>query len=147
MTGWRLGWLVTPPQMEAPLAMLTEFNVACAPPFVQAAGVSVLESGEGFVADQRDKLGTAYALIAERLRGLNRVEFVEPDGAFYAFFRVHGLSDSLQTAKDILAETKVGLAPGIAFGPQGEGFLRLCYAQPEPVLNEALDRLSAFWAA
>ena len=67
--------------------------------------------------------------------------FIEPDGAFYCFFSVAGLTDSLGFAHAILQHTKVGLAPGLAFGPAGEGYLRLCYAQDEPVLNEAFDRL------
>lgn len=146
MTGWRLGWMVTPPELEAPLAMLTEFNIAGAPPFVQAAGVSVLAEGEAFVSEQRERLATGYALVSERLGQMAGVEFIKPDGAFYAFFRIEGLSDSLETAKDILARTKVGLAPGIAFGEPGEGHLRLCYAQPADVLNSALDRLEQYFA-
>ncbi|MGB1160775.1 MAG: pyridoxal phosphate-dependent aminotransferase [Alphaproteobacteria bacterium] len=145
MTGWRLGWMVTPPELEAPLAMLTEFNIAGAPPFVQAAGVSVVSEGETFVAQQRDRLAAGYALVAERLGQMDRVEFIKPDGAFYAFFRIDGLNDSLETAKDILSKTKVGLAPGIAFGEQGEGHLRLCYAQPVDLLNRALDRLEQYF--
>lgn len=145
MTGWRLGWMVTPPELEAPLAMLTEFNIAGAPPFVQAAGVSVVSEGEPFVAEQRDRLAAGYALVAERLGQMDRVEFIKPDGAFYAFFRIDGLNDSLETAKDILVKTKVGLAPGIAFGEQGEGHLRLCYAQPVDLLNRALDQLEQYF--
>lgn len=145
MTGWRLGWMVTPPELEAPLAMLTEFNIACAPPFVQAAGASVLDAGDSFIEQQNERLSAGYDLVARRLGAMQGVEFIEPDGAFYAFFRVDGVSDSLQTAKDILRQTKVGLAPGIAFGEQGEGFLRLCYAQHAEVLNAALDRLEGYF--
>ncbi len=145
MTGWRLGWMVAPAELEAPLAMLTEFNIAGAPSFVQAAGLSVMKAPEPFVAEQSQQLAASYAIVAERLRRMDGVEFVEPDGAFYAFFRLEGLNDSLETAKDILRKTKVGLAPGIAFGEQGEGFLRLCYAQPEGVLNRAFDQLEAYF--
>ena len=145
MTGWRLGWMVAPAELEAPLAMLTEFNIAGAPSFLQAAGLSVMMAPEPFVAEQSQQLTASYAIVAERLRRMDGVEFVEPDGAFYAFFRLEGLNDSLETAKDILRKTKVGLAPGIAFGEQGEGFLRLCYAQPEVVLNRAFDQLEAYF--
>ncbi len=147
MTGWRLGWMIAPPELEGPLAMLTEFNIAGAPPFVQAAGLSVMQAPEPFVAKQSQRLATSYALVADRLARMNSVEFVEPDGAFYAFFRLEGLDDSLETAKDILRKTKVGLAPGIAFGQQGEGFLRLCYAQPEDTLSRALDQLEQYFTA
>ncbi|MGB1146267.1 MAG: pyridoxal phosphate-dependent aminotransferase [Alphaproteobacteria bacterium] len=147
MTGWRLGWLVTPPELEGPLAMLTEFNVACAPAFIQAAGIDVLEQGEGFVQEQRQRIETAFDYMSQRLGTMNRVDFIEPDGAFYAFFRIEGVTDSLATAKDILMKSRVGLAPGIAFGEQGEGYLRLCYAQPADLLREALDRLEAYFRA
>ena len=65
--------------------------------------------------------------------------------ALYCFFRVDGLEDSFAAALEIMDKTKVGLAPGIAFGEQGEGYLRLCYAQPESVLDEAFRRLGAFF--
>ena len=66
-----------------------------------------------------------------------------PDGAFYAFFAVEGVADSLAFAKEVVARTGVGLAPGRAFGPEGEGWLRLCFAAQEKTLVEALDRLAA----
>ena len=146
MTGWRLGWMVAPAELEGPLAMLTEFNIAGAPPFVQTAGAATLEGGEAFVAEQSERLTRGFERVAEGLRAMEGVEFIEPDGAFYAFFRVAGMTDSLSTAKDILAQTKVGLAPGIAFGAEGEGFLRLCFAQPESVIEAALDRLADYFA-
>jgi len=69
------------------------------------------------------------------------ISFIEPDGAFYCFFSIRGLTDSLAFAHALLDQTKVGLAPGLAFGPAGEGYLRLCYAQDEQILNKAFDRL------
>jgi aspartate/methionine/tyrosine aminotransferase len=141
MTGWRLGWIVAPAELEAPLAALTEYNIACAPPFVQAAGVAMLREGEPEVALLRQRLGEAYSVTAERLSAMRRVSFIESQGAFYSFFAVEGLTDSLGFAKQLVRETLVGLAPGIAFGTMGEGYLRLCYAQPVDRLNEAFDRL------
>ena len=91
-----------------------------------------------------EKIQTGYELTAERLSTFSRVEFIEPDGAFYCFFRVDGLTDSFAAAGEILEQTKVGLAPGVAFGPQGENNLRLCYAQPADVLEEAFVRLEPF---
>jgi len=64
-----------------------------------------------------------------------------PAGAFYAFFRVDGVLDSLAFAKRALAQTKVGMAPGSAFGPMGEGYLRMCFARDPQVVAEAVDRL------
>lgn len=67
-----------------------------------------------------------------------------PEGAFYAFFSVEGLTDSLKFCKDLVREAKVGLAPGIAFGEQGEGWLRACFASSPERLNTALDRLESY---
>ncbi len=141
MTGWRLGWLVTPPELEQPLATLTEYNIACAPGFVQLAGAEMLRNGEDEVHLLRKRLAEAYAVTAKRLTALNRVTFYEPQGAFYCFFAVDGMTDSLAFAKKLVKEAGVGLAPGIAFGPMGEGYLRLCYAQPVDRLEEAFTRL------
>jgi aspartate/methionine/tyrosine aminotransferase len=141
MTGWRLGWIDAPEDLGAPLSMLTEFNMSCTPGFVQAAGAAMLDRGEDAVATFRTRLTEAYALTSERLRTLPGIDFVEPDGAFYCFFKVEGMADSLATAKALLHVAQVGLAPGIAFGEEGEGYLRLCYAQPVEVLEKALARL------
>ena len=144
MTGWRLGWIVAPAACETKLGQLTEFNTSSTPGFTQDAGVVALRDGEAEIAMLQERLQTAYAITAQELSKFSRVEFIEPDGAFYSFFKVDGLSDSLTAAKTIIQETKVGLAPGIAFGKDGEGYLRLCYAQPADVLQRAFERLTPF---
>jgi len=144
MTGWRLGWVIAPSFLENTLAMLSEFNIAGPAGFIQAAGEIALKSGEEELAVLRRKLAISYGLAATRLEQMSKVNFIEADGAFYCFFSVDGVSDSMALAKLILSETGVGLAPGIAFGAAGEGYLRLCYAQPEAVLEQAFDRLAPF---
>jgi hypothetical protein len=77
------------------------------------------------------------------------VSVPSPDGAFYLFPRIAGLTDSLAFCKRLLVETKVGLAPGMAFGAGGEGSVRLCYASDRPLLEEAMEKLAHFlprWA-
>jgi aspartate/methionine/tyrosine aminotransferase len=144
MTGWRLGWIVAPAACETKLAQLTEFNTSSTAGFVQDAGVVALRDGEEEIANLQAKLQTAYEITAHELGKFSRVEFIQPDGAFYSFFRVDGLNDSLAAATTIIEETKVGLAPGIAFGEDGEGYLRLCYAQPAEVLERAFKQLTPF---
>jgi len=144
MTGWRLGWIVAPAACETKLAQLTEFNTSSTAGFVQDAGVVALRDGEAEIANLQAKLQTAYEMTAHELGKFSRVEFIQPDGAFYSFFRVDGMDDSLAAAMTIIEETKVGLAPGIAFGEDGEGYLRLCYAQPVEVLERAFKRLTPF---
>ncbi len=141
MTGWRLGWIVAPAAVEAKLGQLTEFNTSCTAGFVQEAGVVALRDCEASITELRDRIQTGYQLTSEFLSGFERVTFIEPDGAFYSFFRVDGMTDSYKAATDILEATGVGLAPGIAFGGSGEGYLRLCYAQPAETLRTAFERL------
>lgn len=141
MTGWRLGWIVAPAAVEAKLGQLTEFNTSCTAGFVQDAGVVALRDCEPMVTELRDRIQIGYQLTSEFLSGLEQVRFIEPDGAFYSFFRVDGVKDSYKAATDILEATGVGLAPGIAFGESGEGYLRLCYAQPAETLRTAFERL------
>ncbi len=142
MTGWRLGWMVSPPECERRLAQLTEFNTSCTPGFVQDAGVAALALGDSEIDVLNQRLQDAYTLTEKSLRAFPSVQFIEPDGAFYAFFKVDGMVDSVATAKEILRKTGVGLAPGDAFGPAGQGYMRLCYAQPTDILQTAFERLA-----
>lgn len=142
MTGWRLGWLVAPAALEAKLGQLTEFNTSCSPGFIQDAGTIALREGEAEIATLLGHVQRGYELTAARLQEFSKVDFVKPDGAFYCFFKVDGLNDSYEAALKIMEDTKVGLAPGGAFGPSGQGYLRLCYAQPIETLERAFDQLA-----
>jgi aspartate/methionine/tyrosine aminotransferase len=141
MTGWRLGWIVAPPAYGETLGKVMEFNMSAATTFVQHGGLAAISKGEGFVAEIVGQYRQARDLVAQRLGGMRRVRMARPDAAFYAFFQVDGMTDSLAFAKDVVAKSGVGLAPGIAFGPEGEGWLRLCFATSQARLSEALDRL------
>lgn len=142
MTGWRLGFLTAPAPLMEDFAKLNEFNMSSATTFAQHAGVVAVREGEPFVAQTLERYRQGRDLVYERLSALPRVHATRPAGAFYAFFRVEGVTDSLAFAKRILAETGVGLAPGIAFGPSGEGHLRLCFASSRERLETALARLA-----
>ncbi len=144
MTGWRLGWLTHPPSVGDRLAMLNEFNIAGPTTFVQHAGTVAVQEGEEYVRALVDKYQRRRDMVIDRLGALDTVQLASPMGAFYAFFKVEGIQDSFMSACDILRETRVGLAPGAAFGPEGEGWLRLCFAAREELLTAALDRLVPF---
>jgi len=133
--------MIAPAEFEHTLGHLTEFNTSCTPGFVQAGGQLALRDGEDDLSVLRQRIQTGYKITANALTSFSKVDFIEPDGAFYVFFRVEGLTDSFSAAMDILSKTKVGLAPGIAFGQQGEGYLRMCFAQPKAILEEAFERL------
>jgi aspartate/methionine/tyrosine aminotransferase len=141
MTGWRMGWLVHPTSLGANFDRLVEFNTSGAPRFLQDGCITALEEGEGFACHVIERCRQGRDLVYQRLAALPRVRLACPQGAFYAFFAVEGLTDSLEYAKEILEEVSVGLAPGSAFGPGGEGHLRLCFAGGTERLSAALDRL------
>jgi aspartate/methionine/tyrosine aminotransferase len=144
MTGWRLGWLVAPPEIVEVMGKLVQYNVSGAPTFIQHAAVTAVREGEDFTRSMTERYRAGRVLVLDALRGLNRVQVSPPDGAFYAFIKVDGVTDSVAFAKEILAKTKVGLAPGAAFGLGGEGHLRLCFAASADRLQPALERLVPF---
>jgi len=144
MTGWRLGWMVAPPEIHAVIDALVEINTSCAPPFLQHAGVAALERGEGFIAEMREHCRRGRDILIQGLARFPRVHVKSPVGAFYAFCRVEGMDDSLAFAHKLAAEASVGVAPGRAFGPAGEGYLRLCFARSAKDLEAALDRVAPF---
>jgi aspartate/methionine/tyrosine aminotransferase len=141
MTGWRLGWMTIPPDLLPVMEKLVEFNTSGSPTFLQHAGIAAIRDGEEFIARFVARCRAARDAAIDRLQACRRVEVARPEGAFYAFFRVDGMTDSLAFAKEALARTKVGLAPGSAFGPMGEGYLRLCFARDPRTVGEAVDRL------
>lgn len=144
MTGWRLGWVIHPPALGDTMGKITEFNISSPATFSQHAGVSALEQGEDFIKELVENYSRARDMSVQRLSSLPRVSLVYPEAAFYVFFKVDGAADSLKLAIDILNKTNVGLAPGVAFGPEGEGYLRLCFARSLGSLGEALERVAGY---
>lgn len=141
MTGWRLGWMVTPKRYNEQLAAISECFNTSAPAFVQRAGIAALEQGESFVAQLREQYAGGRKLVMDILGNHPRIELSEPQGAFYAFPKLRGLSDSLAFAQGLLSEEDVGVAPGYTFGPQNEGYFRVCFALSHDRLEEALRRI------
>jgi len=147
MTGWRLGWLVVPRGLVADLGKLIEYNTSCAPVFVQRAGIVALKEGEPIIARSLSRYRKARNFLVAELRKLDRLEVAVPDGTMYAFIRVKGVDDSLAFCKKLVRDAGLGLAPGSAFGPEGEGFVRWCFAASEEKLAEGVARLKKALAA
>jgi aspartate/methionine/tyrosine aminotransferase len=118
-----------------------EFNTSCAPDFVQAGGEIALRQGEPHIAELRAGLSANRGHLLTGLRALPGIEAPEPEGAMYVFFRIEGQTESVALAKRLIAEVGLGLAPGAAFGPGGEGWLRWCFATSPAALDDGLDRL------
>jgi aspartate aminotransferase len=144
MTGWRLGWIVTRADHAAVLAKLIEYSVSCPAGFVQRAGEAALREGEPALEQMLAGFRANRAYCADLLRSLPGITLPEPEGAFYCFPRISGLRDSLAWCRDLLQQQHVAVAPGAAFGPGGEGSLRICYAAQRHTLEEAMLRLADF---
>ncbi|MDE1184615.1 pyridoxal phosphate-dependent aminotransferase [Paraburkholderia sp.] len=144
MTGWRLGWLVAPAALMDDLAKLVEYNTSCAPSFVQLAGVAAVEQGEAVTRALVADLHASRDHLVQALSGLPGVDVKAAPGAMYLFFSLPGASDSLTLCKSLVREVGLGLAPGSAFGPEGEGFVRWCYACDPARLDMGVERLRQF---
>jgi len=144
MTGWRLGWLVLPESRLEAMGKLIEFNSSCAPVFVQRGGLAALKDAAQTVPDLTRRMRACRDRLVDGLQRLPGVELARPLGGMYAFFRLPGLSDdSLACAKQLVADHGLGLAPGAAFGPAAEGWLRWCFASRDPGrLDLGLARLA-----
>lgn len=147
MTGWRLGYLIARRDLAAKATQINEFVVSHAPSFAQKAGETALAQGEPELLRMLERLKQNRDLCREALAGIPGVEVPTPDGAFYLFPRIEGLRDSFAFCRRLLEETRVGIAPGVAFGAGGEGSVRICYAAERSILEPALQRLAGFLRA
>ena len=148
MTGWRLGWIQAPESLIADLGKLIEYNTSCAPGFVQQAGIVAIERGEEIITHTLERYTLARNYLYEQL---SRPFFREagviaplPKGAMYLFFKIQGEKDSLALCKQLVAEAGIGLAPGSAFGPEGEGAIRWCFASSLDKLELGVQLLEKF---
>ncbi|WP_027777279.1 pyridoxal phosphate-dependent aminotransferase [Paraburkholderia caledonica] len=146
MTGWRLGWIVAPVGLMDDLGKLVEYNTSCAPAFVQQAGIAAVQQGERFTQELVRELKASRDHLVRKLSSVPGIDVKAPAGAMYLFFSMTGASRSLELCKAMVREVGLGLAPGSAFGPQGEGFLRWCYACDVARLDAGVERLKRFLA-
>ena len=149
MTGWRLGWLVMPASMTPHMGKLIEFNTSCAPVFIQRAGLVALQRTDDVTPQLVSHLKACRDTLVPLLQALPGVEVAPAKGGMYAFFRLTDqdrFGDSLETAKRLVVEAGLGLAPGNAFmvnpGPDAQGWLRWCFASRDVArLSQGVDRL------
>lgn len=144
MTGWRIGWIVAPPELGQVIENLVQYSNSGVPEFVQRGAVAALEHGDSVIRDNFAKALKSRDLLLDALIATNRVETLKPDGALYAFLKIDGVSDSRAAAFDIVDSVGVGLAPGTAFGPGGEAFMRACFLRDPKQVEEAAARLSDY---
>lgn len=142
MTGLRIGWLEAPPALGQVIENLIQVSSTGVATPIQRAGVAALTEGETFFALQTQRARTNRDVLAEALAATGRARFEVPRGAFYLFCAVDGVADTRALAYRLLDEAGVGVAPGTAFGPGGERFMRLCFARDSGELAEAGAQLA-----
>jgi aspartate/methionine/tyrosine aminotransferase len=148
MTGWRLGWLVLPPALMDGMGKLIEFNTSCASVFTQRAGIAALAHGPDITPKIVAHLKACRDTLVPLLAAIPGVEVASASGGMYAFFKLEGFGDSLEVAKRLVVEAGLGVAPGNAFAPEAQGWLRWCFASKDPSrLVEGVERLKRWLAA
>lgn len=148
MTGWRLGWLVLPEALMDGMGKLIEFNTSCASVFTQRAAIAALEHTDDITPRVVAHLKACRDVLLPLLGDVPGVKVAPAKGGMYAFFQIDGHADSLATAKRLVVEAGLGLAPGEAFAPEAQGWLRWCFASKDPErLAEGVRRLKTWLIA
>ena len=147
MTGWRIGWLQGPKELAQLVENLIQYNTSGVAQFMQRAGVAALRANDPFAQSQIDRARAGREIVCSALEPFNNVNFTWPDGAFYLFFGIKSEESSMDMALRLVDEANIGVAPGSAFGPGGEGYLRICYLRSPTALSQAMERLSSWLRA
>lgn len=141
MTGWRLGWIVGPPEAESKIRDVALYNNLCPPTFTQYGAMAALENGEDFLKDRLVHWGANRDYLVERFSKMPRVHMARPEATFYGFFKLDGEPDCMALTRRFVDEAGVLLSPGCAFGQTCKSYIRLCFAVSHGRLKEALDRM------
>ncbi|MDP2320901.1 MAG: aminotransferase class I/II-fold pyridoxal phosphate-dependent enzyme [Acidobacteriota bacterium] len=144
MTGWRLGWAQASEATIKTMYRAVEFMTSNPSAMVQQAGIVALRDGEAYIAELRRHYTERRAQVVTALAATPGVSLPAPAGAFYAFPRIEGMTDSTAFTAALLQATGVALAPGVAFGRDGEGYIRVCFAATEATVTTALERFHGF---
>jgi aspartate/methionine/tyrosine aminotransferase len=145
MTGWRIGWVVHPLSLATAMGVMAQANNTGAAHFLQYGALAALSpEGDGFRGELLTRCAKSRDVVETFLKSQNRIRWMKPDGAFYGFLHVDGLTDSLGFAQSMVKSAKVGVAPGSAFSlgdPRDDCYLRICFAQDAGKLAEGLGRI------
>ena len=144
MTGWRLGWAQTSERTITAMYKAVEFMTSNPAAMVQQAGIFALRDGDPYIEELRRHYRQRRDQVTTALRGLPGVSLPEPQGAFYAFPQFSTITDSTAFTAELVRKTGVALAPGVAFGRDGEGYIRVCFASSEKTIADALTKLRDF---
>lgn len=148
MTGWRIGWLVHPIQLDKQMSVITIANNTGPTTFAQYGALAALSpKGDAFRATMLERCRTGRDVVQRFLDEQNRIRWMRPEGAFYGFLQIEGMRDSLAFASNLVKTARVGVSPGSAFAPpedrQSDSYVRICFAQDSALLGEGLERVAA----
>jgi aspartate/methionine/tyrosine aminotransferase len=147
MTGWRLGYAVLPEWLVRPVQKLQQNLLISPPDFPQFAAVAALNDADADIERMRQCYDERRRLVLRRLKEMGLAVLTEPVGAFYVFVNVRRYADNVhEFAFEILEDAGVAVTPGVDFGPGGEGYIRISYANSLANIDEGMNRLEAFLA-
>ncbi len=149
MTGWRIGYLHAHKKMIPQIKKAHIPLAICAPVVSQYAALAALQGSQQCIAEFRSHYLKTRNLMCERLDNLHHVfEYVKPGGSYLMFPKILGeqAKDSIAFSKKLLHDIQVSTTPGIAFGPTGEGHIRLSFCVPEEIINKAFDRMDKYFS-
>jgi aminotransferase len=146
MTGWRIGFVHSDESVINEILKVHDCLVTCAPVISQYAAMGALEMGDSYIADFKKQYFHRLNLICSRLDKLSRyLNYVRPNSSYFVFPKIFNNRDSVSLALDILNKVQVAVVPGVAFGPNGEGHLRLSFGRSEEHINSAFNRLEKYF--
>ncbi len=147
MSGWRLGYMILPAYLKKQVIKVHDLNIICTPRISQSAGIAALSGKAHHLIEYEAAFRNRRELICQRLDAISHVfDYIKPEGAYYVFPRIlvaHG--NAREFCLELLNKAKVALAPGSAFGPSGEGHVRMAYCVTEDTINLAFDRLETYF--
>ncbi len=151
MTGWRMGWLLHPRSLEAAFEVTAQSNNTGAPHFLQYGALAALSpQGDTFRAQLLARCATGRTVVDDFLRKQSRMRWLKPDGAFYGYLHIDGLTDSLALAEKLALQHRVGVSPGSSFAlgdARDQSYIRICFARDAAILAEGLARIAQGVAA
>jgi aspartate/methionine/tyrosine aminotransferase len=151
MTGWRMGWLLHPKSLEAAFEVTAQSNNTGAPSFLQHGALAALSpQGDAFRAQLLARCAKGRAVVDDFLKNQDRMRWLKPDGAFYGYLQIDGLTNSLAFAEKLALQHRVGVSPGSSFAlgdNRDEAYIRICFARDAANLAEGLGRIAQGVAA
>lgn len=147
MSGWRLGYMILPEPLKRQVLKVHDATIICAPRISQVAGIAGLTEEPVHLREFEQALSRRRSMICERLDALAHVfEYVRPEGSYYVFPRIIAdHENSVAFSIKLLEQAKVTVTPGSAFGPTGEGHVRMAYCVDDEIIEKAFDRLDKYY--